>query len=153
MKTGPQKPRLSEKLAADMEQMRTENAALIATQLESFRNDLKITAESALATIKTDTEGYLLRVRKHLLRQSANAARPEWTAMIYPVLIACALMISISLSTWTVLNWLTPSMQSLGIRMIERPEATYLIPFRDTTTLTHCRLGTQTVDCLMIEEE
>lgn len=61
MKTGQPKQRLSEKLNADLEKMRGENAALMQAQLQSFRADLKTIAESGLAIIKTDTETYLLR--------------------------------------------------------------------------------------------
>jgi len=153
MKTGEPKQRLSEKLNADMERIRAENAASIDAQLQSFRTDLRTTAESALAIIKTDTEGYLLRVRKHLMRQSANAARPEWKALMWPTLVACGLMISTGLSTWSVMTWLTPNLETMGLRVIERPEATYLIPRNGQTTLARCALAGAPVDCLKILKE
>ena len=153
MRTGEPKQRLSEKLNADMERIREENVASIDAQLQSFRTDLKATAESALAIIKTDTEGYLLRVRKHLMRQSANAARPEWKALMWPTLVACGLMISTGLSTWSVMTWLMPNLNTMGLRVIERPEAIYLIPRSDQTTLARCTLAREPVDCLKILKE
>ncbi|APE44273.1 hypothetical protein FIU89_03480 [Roseovarius sp. THAF27] len=153
MKTGEPKQRLSEKLNADMERIRAENAASIDAQLQSFRTDLKTIAENALATIKTDTEGYLLRVRKHLMRQSANAARPEWKALMWPMLVACCLMISAGVSTWTVMTWLMPNLNTMGLRVIERPEATYLIPRSGRAVLARCSLAGEPVDCLMIPKE
>lgn len=55
--------------------MRSDNAALMEAQLQSFRVELKTIAESGLAIIKTDTETYLLRMRKHLMRRSANTEK------------------------------------------------------------------------------
>ncbi len=153
MKTGEPKQRLSEKLNADMERIRAENAASIDTQLQSFRTDLKGIAENALATIKTDTEGYLLRVRKHLMTQSANAARPEWKALMWPTLAACCLMISTGISTWSVMTWLMPSLNTMGLRVIDRPEATYLIPRDGRATLDRCQLAGEPVDCLVLPKE
>ena len=87
MKTGQPKQRLSEKLNADLEQMRGENTALMQAQLQSFRADLKTIAESGLAIIKTDTETYLLRVRKHLMRRSANTEKMASMPLVWMALI------------------------------------------------------------------
>lgn len=153
MKTGEPKQRLSEKLNADMERIRAENAASIDTELQNFRTDLTVIAENALATIKTDSEGYLLRVRKHLMQQSANAARPEWKALMWPMLVACCLMICTGISTWSVMTWLTPNLNTMGLRVIERPEAVYLIPRSGRAALTRCSLAGEPVDCLTIPKE
>ena len=153
MKTGQPKQRLSEKLNADLEQMRTENAALMQAQLQSFRTDLKAIAESGLAIIKTDTETYLLRVRKHLLRRSANTEKMVSMPLVWMALIACCVGMSATITTFSVKSWFEPKMHALGITVMERPDATYLMATGDRTTLQLCALAGQPMDCLRIEKE
>ena len=58
MKTG--KPtRLSEKLNAELDTIRQDYAASMASQLESFRTDLNAIATIAHRTIETDTRTFL----------------------------------------------------------------------------------------------
>lgn len=58
MKTG--KPtRLSEKLNAELDTIRQDYAASMASQLENFRTDLNSIATSAHRTIETDTRTFL----------------------------------------------------------------------------------------------
>jgi len=58
MKTG--KPtRLSEKLNAELDTIRQDYAASMASQLESFRTDLNSIAANAQRTIETDTRTFL----------------------------------------------------------------------------------------------
>ena len=153
MKTGQPKQRLSEKLNADLEQMRSENAALMEAQLQSFRTDLKTIAESGLAIIKTDTETYLLRVRKHLMRRSANTEKTASMPLVWMALIACCLGMSATITAFSVKSWFEPKMFTLGIAVMERPDATYLMATGDRTTLQRCTLADQPVECLRIEKE
>jgi hypothetical protein len=153
MKTGQPKQRLSEKLNADLEQMRNENAALMEAQLQSFRNDLKTIAESGLAIIKTDTETYLLRVRKHLMRRSANTEKTASMPLVWMALIAFCLGMSATITVFAMKSWFEPKMHTLGITAMERPDATYLMATGDRTTLQLCTLAGQQVDCLRIEKE
>ena len=48
--------RLSAKLNTDLDRIRAENAALMASQLASFRTDLQGIATNALTTIEADTK-------------------------------------------------------------------------------------------------
>ena len=153
MKTGQPKQRLSEKLNADLEQMRRENAALMEAQLQSFRVDLKTIAESGLAIIKTDTETYLLRVRKHLMRRSANTEKMTSMPLVWMALIACCVGMSATITAFSLKNWFEPKMHTLGITAMERPDATYLMATGERTTLQLCTLAGQELDCLQVEKE
>lgn len=151
MKTGEPKQRLSEKLNADLEQMRRENAALMEAQLQSFRDDLKTTAESGLAIIKTDMETYLLSVRKHLMIQSNQNRKPAPQKVLYMMGVSLCVMISSCLSVWAIWTILQPKESYSGVRPVMREEATYLVPITDQVSIAQCRLGSRTVDCLKIE--
>lgn len=59
MTTGRPTPRLSERLNADLETLRQENAALTASQLQNFRTDLTAIAAHARTTIEADTVTFL----------------------------------------------------------------------------------------------
>lgn len=153
MKTGRPKQRLSELLNADLEQMRRENTALMEAQLQSFRADLKAIAESGLAIIKTDTETFLLRVRKYLMRRSANTERMASMPLVWMALITCCLGMSATITAFSVKSWFEPKMHTLGITVMERPDATYLMATGDRTTLQRCTLAGREMDCLQIEKE
>jgi hypothetical protein len=153
MKTGQPKQRLSEKLIADLERMRSENAALMEAQLQSFRTDLKSIAESGLAIIKTDTETDLLRVRKHLMRRSANTEKMASMPLVWMALIACCVGMSATITAFSVKSWFEPKMHTLGVTVMERSDATYLMATGERTTLQLCTLAGQQLDCLRIEKE
>lgn len=152
MKTGKPTPRLSEKLNADMEKIRSENAALIDTQLQSFRTDLKRIASDALRIIENDTARYRISLRKQFILRS-KATDMEWRQIVWPLLMALLLIGMTATATWLALRILTPSLSSLGINMIELPQATYLILESERTTLRRCTLAGVVVDCIRIEGE
>ena len=141
MKTGPQKPRLSEKLNADLEAIRAEHRDLINSQLESFRNDLTSAANDALITIDSATEQ--LKMRK----------KPggTWMLMSAVGLSAAALI----LLTVMAMTWLDAKMDltRLGIDTVAEPQATYLLLTSPEMRLTTCRVGAQTINCIRIGRE
>ena len=97
MKTG-KPPRLSEKLNADFDMIWQEHAALMNSQLESFRSDFSGIATGALNTIETDIRYFLNDSRSELQRRSKKTRR--WLT-ISPWVIAVLIMAWI-ISTVTV---------------------------------------------------
>lgn len=152
MKTGKPTSRLSEKLNADMEKIRSENAALIDTQLQNFRSDMKRIVSAALSIIENDTDRYRLSLRKQFMLRS-KATEMEWRQIVRPLLMALLLIGMTATATWLAFTILTPSFSSLGIDMIEQPQATYLILENERTTLQRCTLAGVAVDCIRIEGE
>jgi hypothetical protein len=119
-------------------------------QLQSFRDDLKTTAESGLAIIKTDMETYLLSVRKHLMMQSNQNRRPDPRRVMWMMGVSLCVMISSGLSIWAIGTIMQPKETYSGVRPVVREEATYLVPITDQVSIAQCRLGNRTVDCLKI---
>lgn len=150
MKTGEPKQRLSEKLNADMERIREENAASIDAQLQSFRTDLKTIAENALATIRDDTDRFLLTARQQLLRQKPQHETPYWKEIAILAVAICVTSAGIWLATRLIGQ---PTPPTFGLTVIERPEATFLILDNERAVLTRCTLAGQDVDCIRIGKE
>jgi hypothetical protein len=141
MKTGQQKPRLSEKLNADLEAIRADHRDLINSQLESFRNDLTSAANDALTTIDSATD------------QLKGRMKPGGTwILVSAVGITVAALI---LLTITAMTWLDSKMglTRLGIETVDEPQATYLLLTSPETRLTTCRVGAQTINCIRIGRE
>ena len=132
MKTG--KPtRLSEKLNADLDTIRQDYAASMASQLESFRTDLNSIATNAQHTIETDTRTFL--------RQNKS-----WLT-ISPWLMTGTFLVGI------VSMMLTSSeLTELGLTRIDREDATWLVLDPTKTRLRTCTLGGRSVTCIKIEE-
>jgi hypothetical protein len=141
MKTGPQKPRLSEKLNADLEAIRAEHRGLINSQLENFRSDLTNAANDALTTIDSATEQ--LKMRK----------KPGGTWMLMAavgITVAALILLTITAMTW--LNSKT-GLTRLGIETVDEAQATYLLLTSPEMRLTTCRVGAQTINCIRIGRE
>lgn len=142
MKTG--KPtRLSEKLNAELDTIRQDYAASMASQLESFRTDLSNIATSAQRTIETDTRTFL-RQNKSWLTISPWLITGTFLAGI-------ALMMAASL-LWTLML-ASSELTDLGLTRIDREDGTWLVLDPTKTRLRTCTLGGRSVTCIKIEED
>jgi hypothetical protein len=141
MKTG--KPtRLSEKLNAELDMIRQDYAASMASQLESFRSDLSSIATNAQRTIEIDTRTFL-RQNKSWLTISPWLITGTFLAGIVSMMAASLL--------WT--QMLSSSeLTELGLTRIDREDATWLVLDPTKTRLRTCTLGDRSVTCIKIEE-
>ena len=142
MKTG--KPtRLSEKLNAELDMIRQDYAASMASQLESFRTDLNSIATNAQRTIESDTRTFL--------RQNKS-----WLT-ISPWLITATFLVGIVSMMAASLLWTlmlaSSEMMDLGLTRIDREDGTWLVLDPTKTRLRTCTLGGRSVTCIKIEEE
>ncbi len=142
MKTG--KPtRLSEKLNAELDTIRPDYAASMASQLESFRTDLNSIATNAQRTIESDTRTFL--------RQNKS-----WLT-ISPWLITGTLLVGIVSMMAASLLWTlmleSSELTDLGLTRIDREDATWLVLDPTKTRLRTCTLGGRSVTCIKIEED
>src|SRR6056297_917826 len=137
MKTG--KPtRLSEKLNAELDTIRQDYAASMASQLESFRTDLSNIATIAQRTIESDTRSFL--------RQNKSWLTISPWLMTGTFLVGIVSMMAASL-LWTML--LTSSeLTDLGLTRIDREAGTWLILDPNKTRLRTCTLGGRSVTCI-----
>ena len=141
MKTG--KPtRLSEKLNAELDTIRQDYAASMASQLESFSTDLKRIATIAHRTIDSDTRTFL-RQNKSWLTIS------PWLIM-GTFLAGIALMMAASL-LWTLML-ASSELTDLGLTRIDREDGTWLVLDPTKTRLRTCTLDGRSVTCIKIEE-
>ena len=141
MKTG--KPtRLSEKLNAELDTIRQDYAASMASQLESFRTDLNSIATNAQRTIEIDTRIFL--------RQNKSWLTISPWLITGTFLVGIVSMMGASL-LWTML--LTSSeLTDLGLTRIDREDGTWLVVDPTRTRLRTCTLGGRSVTCIKIEE-
>ena len=152
MKTG--KPtRLSEKLNAELDTIRQDYAASMASQLESFRSDLTAIVSDARRTIENDTRRFL-NENSSLFETRTEQIR-SWLT-ISPWVISGLIVMGIASMMaaswfWTVL--LTRSeMAELGLTRIDQGEQTWLTLDPDRTKLKTCTLAGTPVICIKIEE-
>ena len=141
MKTG--KPtRLSEKLNAELDTIRQDYAASMASQLESFRTDLNSIATNAQRTIEIDTRTFL--------RQNKS-----WLT-ISPWLITGTLLVGIvsmmAASLFWTLMLASSELTDMGLTRIDREDRTWLVLDPTKTRLRTCTLGGRSVTCIKIEE-
>ena len=142
MKTG--KPtRLSEKLNAELDTIRQDYAASMASQLESFRTDLNSIATIAHRTIEIDTRTFL-RQNKSWLTIS------PWLITV-TFLVGIVSMMAASL-LWTLML-ASSEMTELGLTRIDREDGTWLVLDPTKTRLRTCTLGGRSVTCIKIEED
>ena len=142
MKTG--KPtRLSEKLNAELDTIRQDYAASMASQLESFRTDLNSIATNAQRTIETDTRTFL-RQNKSWLTISPWLITGTFLVGIVSMMAASLL--------WTLML-ASSEMTELGLTRIDREDGTWLVLDPTKTRLRTCTLGGRSVTCIKIEEE
>ena len=142
MKTG--KPtRLSEKLNAELDTIRQDYVASMASQLESFRTDLNSIATNAQRTIEIDTRTFL-RQNKGWLTISPWLITGTFLVGIVSMMAASLL--------WTLV--LTSSeLTELGLTRIDREDGTWLVLDPTKTRLRTCTLGGRSVTCIKIEED
>ena len=141
MKTG--KPtRLSEKLNAELDTIRQNYAASMASQLESFRTDLSKIATIAHRTIESDTRSFL-RQNKSWLTISPWLITGTFLAGIVSMMAASLL--------WTLVLT-TSELTDLGMTRIDREDAIWLVLDPTTTRVRTCTLGGRPVTCIKIEE-
>ena len=141
MKTG--KPtRLSEKLNAELDTIRQDYAASMASQLESFRTDLSKIATIAHRTIETDTRTFLQQ-NKSWLTISPWLITGTFLAGIVSMMAASLL--------WTLMLD-NSEMTELGLTRIDREDGTWLVLDPTKTRLRTCTLGGRSVTCIKIEE-
>ena len=141
MKTG--KPtRLSEKLNAELDTIRQDYAASMASQLESFRTDLNSIATNAQRTIETDTRTFL-RQNKSWLTISPWLITGTFLAGIVSMMAASLL--------WTQML-ASSELTDLGLTRIDREDGTWLVLEPTKTHLRTCTLGGRSVTCIKIEE-
>ena len=142
MKTG-KLTRLSEKLNAELDTIRQDYAASMASQLESFRTDLNTIATNAQRTIEIDTRTFL-RQNKSWLTISPWLITGTFLVGIVSMMAASLL--------WTLM--LTSSeLTDLGLTRIDRADGTWLVLDPNKTRLRTCTLGGRSVTCIKIEEE
>jgi hypothetical protein len=142
MKTG--KPtRLSEKLNAELDMIRQDYAASMASQLENFRTDLNSIATNAQHTIETDTRTFL-RQNKSWLTISPWLITGTFLAGIVSMMAASLL--------WTLML-ASSEMTDLGLTRIDREDGTWLVLDPTMTRLRTCTLGGRSLTCIKIEED
>ena len=142
MKTG--KPtRLSEKLNAELDTIRQDYAASMASQLENFRTDLNSIATNAQRTIETDTRTFL-RQNKSWLTISPWLITGTFLAGIVSMMAASLL--------WTLML-ASSELTELGLTRIDREDGTWLVLDPTKTRLRTCTLGGRSVTCIKIEED
>ena len=142
MKTG--KPtRLSEKLNAELDTIRQDYAASMASQLENFRTDLNSIATNAQRTIETDTRSFL-RQNKSWLTISPWLITGTFLVGIVSMMAASLL--------WTLML-ASSEMTELGLTRIDREDGTWLVLDPSKTRLRTCTLGGRSVTCIKIEED
>ena len=153
MKTG--KPtRLSEKLNAELDTIRQDYAASMASQLESFRNDLTGIANDARRTIESDTRRFLNESRSLFETRTEQIRR--WLT-ISPYVISGLIVTGIASMMaaswfWTVV--LTRAeMAELGLTWIDQGEETWLTLDPNRIELKTCTLAGTPVICIKIEDK
>ena len=142
MKTG--KPtRLSEKLNAELDTIRQDYAASMASQLENFRTDLSNIATIAQRTIESDTRSFLQQNKSWLT--------------ISPWLITGTFLVGIVSMMAASLLWTlmlsSSELTDLGLIRIDREDGTWLVLDPTKTRLKTCTMGGRSVTCIKIEED
>jgi len=153
MKTG--KPtRLSEKLNAELDKIRQDYAASMASQLESFRTDLNSIATNAQRTIEIDTRTFLQQNKSWF--ETRTWEIKTWLT-ISPWLILGMFLAGIASMMAASLLWTqmlaSSEMTELGLTRIDREDGTWLVLDPTKTRLRTCTLGGRSVTCIKIEED
>ena len=153
MKTG--KPtRLSEKLNAELDSIRQEYAASMASQLESFRSDLTAIASDAQRTIESDTRCFQ-KETANLFQTRLNSIRRCLT--ISPFLISVlilALIASMMVASyfWTLVLKRSELME-IGLTHIVQAGQTWLVLDPSRGELNNCVVAGRSTHCIKILEQ
>ena len=152
MKTG--KPtRLSEKLNAELDTIRQDYAASMASQLESFRTDLTAIASDARRTIENDTRRFLNENRSLFETRTEQIRR--WLTISPWVIVG---MVSAWIATVLLASWfwtgliMRSEMSRLGLTRIEQAGQTWVTLDPNRTELKTCTLAQTPIICIKIKE-
>jgi uncharacterized protein (DUF1778 family) len=155
MTTGKPTPRLSERLNADLEALRHENAALMASQLQSFRSDLTAIATHALDTIEADTRMFLHATSGTM--QSFQHQITRWLTLAPVILLSTA---AAAITALLVLSWfwsamlLKSELTRLGLQRIDLGGTTYLLTSPEWASIKRCAISDQrSALCIQIKEK
>ncbi len=152
MKTG--KPtRLSEKLNAELDEIRAEHVASISSQLKSFRSDFSSIATSALHTIETDIRFFLSDSKSELERRSETIRRWLTISPWVIVVMVSSWIATVLIASWFWTGLITRSeMTRLGLTRIEQAGQTWVTLDPDRTELKTCTMAGTPVICIEIKE-
>ena len=146
--------RLCEKLNGELDTIRQDYAALMASQLESFRTDLTAIASDARRTIENDTRRFLNENRSLFKTRTEQIRR--WLT-ISPWVISGLIVTGIAsmmAASWFWTALLTRSeLAELGLTRIDQGEQTWLTLDPDRTEVKTCTLAGTPVICIKIEEK
>ena len=153
MKTG--KPiRLSEKLNAELDQVRQQHVASTASQLQSFRTDLKAIACDARRTIESDMHKFLHENRRLFETQTRQIRR--WLT-ISPWLISGLVVTGIAsmmtASYFWALQMRRSELTDLGLTRIEQSGQIWLTLDPTRAELRTCTASGHSIYCIEILEE
>lgn len=158
MKDGKLPPqRLSAKLNTDLDRIREENAALMASQLASFRTDLQTIASAALTTIEADTKVFeswnAMLWRNH---RSAITRAIWWRRwMLLAGVILMTLMLACVTWAWSAgiadMHQRT-GLEAVGMQLHRDLTGTFLIPDPMRITVTRCNQQGREVPCFKVED-
>ena len=112
MKTGPQPMRLSEKLNTELENIRQNHAALMESQLTSFKTDLTAIVQNARDTIEADLSAFLEQ-SKSTLQERLRAIKQSIT--FAPLMVTVCLISLIGLCMIGSYHW-TKLLSSMIVR-------------------------------------
>lgn len=155
MTTGRPTPRLSERLNADLEALRQENAALTASQLQSFRTDLTAIAAHARTTIEADTLTFLNWTSAIMQSFRQQTTRwMAWSAIILMATATTAVLILVVLSWFWSVMLSRSEMARLGLQRIDQGTSTFILTDPTRSSLQTCEIGDQiSVLCIQISEK
>ncbi|GAA3857683.1 hypothetical protein GCM10022404_05660 [Celeribacter arenosi] len=145
--------RLAEKLNADLETVRSDHAALMASQLEIFRSDFSGIATSALHTIETDIRLFLSDSKSELERRSETIRR--WLTISPWVIVAMvsAWIVTVLIASWFWTGLMTRSeLKELGLTAIEQSRQTWVTLDPNRTELKTCTMARTPIICIEIKE-
>lgn len=171
MKTGPERPRLSARLAAMQEVTETqaqteqakveEAAALMASTLETFRQDCESSLKSALNTIEADMAG-LLQSNRRAIIQTLTQIKADLNLIRRLTRFGpWALAISLIMMTATIfaVSWFwgrslikearDSSLMQIGIVANQTKAGLVLSWDTGKLRLNECRSGSKPVPCLI----
>lgn len=158
MKDGKLPPqRLSAKLNTDLDRIREENAALMASQLTSFRSDLQAIATNALTTIEADTKAFESWNAMLWHNHRSAITRAIWLRRW--LLLAGMLLLTAMLgcATWALSLSISQMHQKTGLEAVGMAlhrdlTGTYLIPDPTRITVTRCNQQGRNVPCFRVED-
>ncbi len=148
--------RLSEKLNADLDKIRKEHAALMDSQLQSFRSDIQACVTLARNTIEADTRTFLdwsgTTWQSHIDKIKFLIQISPWA-----VITACMVLIAATLGLTFLWSWklstiaASTQLERLGIQAVLHEGATYLILPPETSSMRTCSVASRLVSCIRVE--